>query len=480
MQSRPSLMIFLAVALAIASNASAQAHSQSSASASASASASSYASAGINEPVVIEIETPEDHQEPSHVKDGKHHDEGQFSQPAHHPHPVEDQENSWPDATYEVLPSGEAYDSNARYPTKTVADEGQDSESNGSSGDPYSTQSGTQSYRKKTSRVSEIQYVNDMGSNEDSSYSPNQSDNANHSSDTQQHDQNHVSQGRHQEKTSSTGKGAASNADNQETSTSDPDDDDLIRTPMFEYPDEGKDGQTFDEEDPYNKNEREEDNEDEIYPTRVSGTPTRPSSRGDGHPAGYLGVPTGEQPYCQGPTDPETGKGIIDINGRCTIVCYNNLVLNGEGDNCICPPNLHLDQSHSRCVCHSPYVLSGGKCVLPPSQRAHQSNHKKRSMISQIPMGEELLHGKYVRTEKDRINCPPSEIACPLPSGDFECLDPEFTLDSCGGCVSNGSGVDCWALEGVSGVGCDAGRCLVFSCLSDYELVNGSCVPRKR
>lgn len=470
MQPRTSLVIFLAVALAFASNASAQAYSQS------SASASSYASSGVNDPVVIEIETPEDHQGPSHVKDGKHYDEGPLSQPVHHPHPVEDQENSGQDPTYEASPSQGSYDSNATYPTKTSADESQDSDSNGPSVDPYSAPSGSQTYGTKTSRVGEVQYETDMGPNEGSSYLSNQSDDGD-SSDAQEHEQNHVSEGRHQEKTSSTGKGASHNPDDQEPSTGNSDDDDFNRAPMFEYPDEGKDGQSFDDEDPSERNERQKDNVDEIYPTRSRGTPTSPSRGGNGHPAGYIGVPTGEQPDCQGPLDPATGKGIIDINGRCTIVCYNNLVLNRDGDNCICPPTLHLDHSHSRCVCHSPYVLSGGKCVLPPSQRA--STHKKRSMIPQIPIGEELLHGKYLRTEKDRVNCPASEIACPLPSGDWECLDPEFTLDSCGGCVSEGTGVDCWSLEGVHGVGCDAGRCLVFSCLSDYELVDGSCVPRK-
>ncbi|KAG0146625.1 hypothetical protein CROQUDRAFT_92447 [Cronartium quercuum f. sp. fusiforme G11] len=218
-----------------------------------------------------------------------------------------------------------------------------------------------------------------------------------------------------------------------------------------------------------------EDDDGQSSPTRT--TDTSYSGTG-GHPAGYPGVPAGDKVYCQGPLDPTTGEGIIDISGSCTIACYNNLVLNQAGDNCVCPPTMHLEQVHARCVCRSPYVLSNGKCVLPPSQRAqhHSSGHKKRSMIPQTPIGPELLHGKYLRTEKDMFHCPPSEIACPLPSGGFECLDPEFSLDSCGGCSSDGTGADCWQIEGASGVGCNAGSCLVFSCLSGFDLVENACI----
>ncbi|KAI5475642.1 hypothetical protein MNV49_001104 [Pseudohyphozyma bogoriensis] len=57
--------------------------------------------------------------------------------------------------------------------------------------------------------------------------------------------------------------------------------------------------------------------------------------------------------------------------------------------------------------------------------------------------------------------CPSSQRACPLPSGNFECLDYD-ELTSCGGCVSTGTGVDCLELPGVNGVSCIEGKCVAL------------------
>ncbi|KAI5481287.1 hypothetical protein MNV49_004909 [Pseudohyphozyma bogoriensis] len=55
--------------------------------------------------------------------------------------------------------------------------------------------------------------------------------------------------------------------------------------------------------------------------------------------------------------------------------------------------------------------------------------------------------------------CPHTQRACPLPSGNFECVDFD-ELSSCGGCVTTGSGVDCLALPGVQGVQCIENTCV--------------------
>ena len=47
-----------------------------------------------------------------------------------------------------------------------------------------------------------------------------------------------------------------------------------------------------------------------------------------------------------------------------------------------------------------------------------------------------------------------------------ECLDTTQALESCGGCASTGEGRDCTAIPHVGGVGCEAGKCVVFSCKS--------------
>ncbi|KAI5479940.1 hypothetical protein MNV49_002230, partial [Pseudohyphozyma bogoriensis] len=57
------------------------------------------------------------------------------------------------------------------------------------------------------------------------------------------------------------------------------------------------------------------------------------------------------------------------------------------------------------------------------------------------------------------VACPALQRACPLRSGNFECIDFD-ELSSCGGCVSDNSGVDCLALKGVNGVGCIENKCV--------------------
>jgi hypothetical protein len=62
-----------------------------------------------------------------------------------------------------------------------------------------------------------------------------------------------------------------------------------------------------------------------------------------------------------------------------------------------------------------------------------------------------------------------SVIACPNISSrpsfkdmaGFECLDIKQDTNSCGGCVSAGSGVDCSTLEGVVSSGCSDGKCKI-------------------
>ncbi|KAI5474668.1 hypothetical protein MNV49_002688 [Pseudohyphozyma bogoriensis] len=73
-------------------------------------------------------------------------------------------------------------------------------------------------------------------------------------------------------------------------------------------------------------------------------------------------------------------------------------------------------------------------------------------------------------------DCPASQRACPLPSGAYECVDFD-ELTSCGGCASNGTGVDCMALPGTNGVGCVEGECVAYSCSAGFNLLHHSCEP---
>lgn len=83
-------------------------------------------------------------------------------------------------------------------------------------------------------------------------------------------------------------------------------------------------------------------------------------------------------------------------------------------------------------------------------------------------------------------DCPRGCHACAiLGSDNYECLDTDSELESCGGCVDgyydnkNGTvGTDCAAIKGVAvgGVSCIRGHCEVSQCRNGYRLKSGRCV----
>lgn len=90
-------------------------------------------------------------------------------------------------------------------------------------------------------------------------------------------------------------------------------------------------------------------------------------------------------------------------------------------------------------------------------------------------------HDPHVR-RRATLACPQGHSACLIdPKASTiktECLDLLTTLDSCGGCTTEGKGIDCTALQGVEDVSCEYGTCKVYSCERGFKLENGtSCVP---
>ncbi|GAA5929032.1 hypothetical protein JCM3775_006716 [Rhodotorula graminis] len=68
--------------------------------------------------------------------------------------------------------------------------------------------------------------------------------------------------------------------------------------------------------------------------------------------------------------------------------------------------------------------------------------------------------------KRSNMACPAHHTACSTGLGDgFECIDADTNLEQCGGCTTDGTGVDCTAIFGVESVSCEAGRCLVLSCV---------------
>jgi len=79
-------------------------------------------------------------------------------------------------------------------------------------------------------------------------------------------------------------------------------------------------------------------------------------------------------------------------------------------------------------------------------------------------------------TEEDRAQCPDSRRSCRAAFGGFECIDMD-ELTSCGGCVSEGTGQDCTAIEGARIFSCISGRCAVDACNEGYRYTFfGTCV----
>ncbi|WVF68968.1 hypothetical protein IAT40_003742 [Kwoniella sp. CBS 6097] len=83
-------------------------------------------------------------------------------------------------------------------------------------------------------------------------------------------------------------------------------------------------------------------------------------------------------------------------------------------------------------------------------------------------------------------DCPNPLQACKVKSDEgFQCIDPQYAIDSCGGCIngafgdaSNTPAVDCTALPGVAsgGVICSLGECKAYRCVDGYTLNGNTCV----
>ncbi|ORY85309.1 hypothetical protein BCR35DRAFT_289978 [Leucosporidium creatinivorum] len=128
--------------------------------------------------------------------------------------------------------------------------------------------------------------------------------------------------------------------------------------------------------------------------------------------------------------------------------------------------------------CTPPLQLFNGKCVGSPSASA-RARQKLKKRVS----------NKSVKL------CPGKESACPIvgstsfllaqasgfkafrsqdiekveAAGGYECLDTDYTLESCGGCASMGEGQNCALIPHAHSTGCNSGKCMVFSCTAGFK-----------
>ncbi|EPT04320.1 hypothetical protein FOMPIDRAFT_1114132 [Fomitopsis schrenkii] len=124
-----------------------------------------------------------------------------------------------------------------------------------------------------------------------------------------------------------------------------------------------------------------------------------------------------------------------------------------------CGVNWSWNEGQSSCC-------SGGGTTTTPSSPGPSGN----------PHGRGNAHKRAVeKARRSILTCPDAMTACPIPgltgpTGDFECIDPNAELESCGGCASTGEGQDCSKIEGVWNVGCERGSCAIYTCAHGYKL----------
>jgi len=97
------------------------------------------------------------------------------------------------------------------------------------------------------------------------------------------------------------------------------------------------------------------------------------------------------------------------------------------------------------------------------------------------PKPSQAAHGVNYRHKRDTSHCPHQETACPITAHTFgfECIDTQTELTSCGGCVTKGQGENCLSIPGADAVGCDHGKCVVFTVMPGFILNNITTRPEQ-
>lgn len=185
------------------------------------------------------------------------------------------------------------------------------------------------------------------------------------------------------------------------------------------------------------------------------------------------------------------------VTGTCvkTTTCvapFGTLVTDSTGatSTCQCSTGYAIDSATGQCdLCAAGYTKQAdGTCALvTASQRARL---RKRIPERLAPGLHGFLAGKHHGSKRGshhlskRGECPEKgETACPLKSGDFECIDTSSDLASCGGCVGDGdndTGENCLAIPGALNVECFQSKCQVSSCFRGWYFDGSRCTKGER
>ncbi|KIK68321.1 hypothetical protein GYMLUDRAFT_68188 [Collybiopsis luxurians FD-317 M1] len=180
-------------------------------------------------------------------------------------------------------------------------------------------------------------------------------------------------------------------------------------------------------------------------------------------------------------------KNGINMIGRGNIVtAITGMIQRSSGSKqCSYPDNAKAQCSRSnKCDFQCENGFSKGTkdgksaCVCPSSKSVCGNGQCKNSCPTTRPYLEKrdrLYWGKHMQR-----TCRPGWTACGIPGGrknDWECVDTQNDLESCGGCpfitsslTSDIAGVDCTTLPGVANVACVRGACSVNKCMPGFKI----------
>ena len=137
-----------------------------------------------------------------------------------------------------------------------------------------------------------------------------------------------------------------------------------------------------------------------------------------------------------------------------------------------CPSGWYWDAQLISCMPTNPEALSSLTCgsgfVWSPStlicQRAPSPSRRSLPSTRPSPSPSPGQPSRRRSLKSRSISmCPTGLDACPIlragDLSDYECVDPKYDLQHCGGCSVDGRGEDCTMIKGVWNVECIRARC---------------------
>ena len=144
----------------------------------------------------------------------------------------------------------------------------------------------------------------------------------------------------------------------------------------------------------------------------------------------------------------------------------------------VCCPSGQEEIGTSGVCCAIGSTYLNGVCHTPTSAPKRRDIPGRLAGIT-LNLGQEAYYG--IEANRENALCPVGLAACPIEgrlNGEYECLDSTNDIQSCGGCASLGTGQDCTAIRGARWMGCNEGKCEVYSCRAGFKLSNGACERR--